>query len=75
MSELSSSPFQLANPLLNGRSIVFDQQSAVRRFLEQYHLETYHFFSRHEDPVAVFANAEISYADYFRLHWAEFAFD
>jgi hypothetical protein len=69
MSESTSSPTQSANLLLHGRSIVWDQQAQIRRFLDQYHLETHHFFSRHEDLVALFADAETSYADYFRLLW------
>ena len=69
MSEPSSLPTQSPNLLLHGRSIVLDQQAQLRRFLDQYHLETHHFFSRHEDPVAVFADAETSHADYFRVLW------
>lgn len=69
MSEPSSLPTQSANLLLHGRSIVLDQQAQIRSFLDQFHLETHHFFSRHEDPVAVFADAESGYADYFRLLW------
>jgi hypothetical protein len=69
MSEPSSSPTQFPNLHLHGRSIVLDQQAQIRRFLDQYHLETRHFFSRREDPVAVFADAATSYADYFRVLW------
>jgi hypothetical protein len=46
-----------------------DQQAQIRRFLDRYHLETHYFFSRHNDPVAAFADAETSYADYFRVLW------
>lgn len=69
MSEPSSLPSQFADLFLHGRSIVLDHQAQIRRFLDQYHLETHHFFSRVEDPVAVFADAKTSYADYFRLFW------
>jgi hypothetical protein len=69
MSEPSSSPTQSPNLLLHGRSIVLDQQAQLRRFLDRYHLETHHFFSRYEDPVALFADSETSYADYFRVLW------
>jgi hypothetical protein len=69
MSVPSKVPAQLASFLLHSRSIVLDKQAQIRRFLDQYHLETHHFFLRHEDPVAVFADAETSYADYFRVLW------
>lgn len=69
MSDPSSLPSQFANVLLHGRSIILDQQAQVRRFLDQYHLETHLFFSKHEDPVAMFADAETSNADYFRVLW------
>jgi hypothetical protein len=61
MTEQSNQPAETARILLNSRSIVLDQQAQMRRFLDDYRLETHHLFSRLEEAVAVFADPETGY--------------
>ena len=69
MSKPANLRSQLLIFLLHGRAIVLDHQVQLRRFLDQYRLESHQLFARVEEPVALIADAETSYADYFRLLW------